>query len=425
MASIACLTMCFALPVAAQQVLRAELRPFLPPQGEGIPKVFAAKGFVYKGFSYYPAMRFDVLSTSNVYAQQDGEKSDVIYKLSPEISVLKEYKNILLSSKLRTVSKRYGDTKDENRDDVYFDFAANYELNSQWNIPFRYAQSLYSRDRGEPLNQSATRAPLRIKQQQVETGVSKRFNRLILSLRGGYDTMRFSDGRSIVDGSDIIYRDNDRKTYMGQIGAKYEFLRGLNGDAEHVAFARLKYSENKFLRRNFTGVGFTGLSRNGTNLGGFFGLETKYKGLLFANIGLGYFMQAYDEASLDSIGALDFGAEVEYSISPRWMVGLQLDRDIMQDNDIVEGQVVTQLRLSTEYEVYHRLYLDGEYGYTQRHFDQIGRTDTVGSYSLGALYLLNQNLRAQVKASFTDYQSDVPGSSFKTNNLLFSLIGKL
>lgn len=423
--SAACLSMFFTMPVAAQQVLRAEQRAFLPPQSEGIPKVFDAQGFVYKGFSYYPAMRLDILSTSNVYAQQQGEKSDVIYKLSPEISVLKEYKNLQLSSKLRTASKRYSDTKGENRDDVYFNFAANYELNSRWSIPFRYEQSLYSRDRGEPLNQSASREPLRIKQQHIETGISKRFNRLILSLKGGYDSMRFSDGQSLVNGSAIIYRDNDRKTYMGQVGAKYEFLRGVGGDAEHIAFARLKYSENKFARRNFTGAGFTGLSRNGSNIGTFFGLETKYKGLLFANIGVGYFTQDYDEASLDRIGALDFGAEVEYSISPRWMVGLHLDRDITQDNDIVEGQIATQLRLSTEYEVYHRLYLDGEYGYSQRHFDQIGRTDVVGSYSLGALYLLNQNLRAQVKASFTDYQSDVPGSSFKTNSLLFSLIGKL
>jgi len=413
------------MPAQAQQVLRAEQRVFLPPQSGGIPKVFNAKGFVYKGFSYYPSLRFDLQSTSNVYAQEKNAQSDYVYTISPEINVIKEYKKLILSATLASMSKRYQDNGGENKDDVHFKFAANYDLNSQWSIPLRYEQKLYSRNRGDVLSQSATTEPLRIKSQYVQSGISKRFNRLILSLKGEYNTLRFNDGRSSVDGSPIIYRDNDQDAYAGQIGAKYEFLRGTDGDAEHIAFARLKYSAHKFLRRNYSGAGFTGVSRNSTNFGALFGMETRYKGLLFANIGIGYFIQDYDEKSIDSIGALDFGAEIEYSLSPRWMVGLALDRDITQDNDIVAGQLTTSMRLSTEYEIYHRLYIDGEYGYTQRNFSQIGRKDVEDRYSLGALYLLNQNLRAQIKASHLDYQSDAAGSSYKTNSLLFSLIGKL
>ncbi len=414
-----------AMPANAQQVLRAEERVFLPPQSEGIPKVFNAKGFVYKGFSYYPRLRLDVLSTSNVYAREDDVQSDFVYTANPEINVIKEYKKLILSATFSSMSKRYHDNEGENRDDIYFKFAANYALNSKWSIPLRYEHSLYSRARGDVLNQSATREPLRIRNQYIQTGISKRFNRLILSLKGEHNTLRFNDGRSRRDGRPVIYRDNDQDTYAGQIGAKYEFLRGRKGRAEHIAFARLKYSAHKFLRRDYTGAGFSGLSRDSTNIGAFFGVETKYKGLLFANIGLGYLMQDYDETRIENVDALDFGAEIEYSLSPRWMVGLQLDRDITQDNDIIEGQLTTSLRLSTEYEIYHRLYVDGEYGYTQRDFEQIGRKDAANRYSLGALYLLNQNLRARINVSHIDYQSDVAGSSYKTNNILFSLIGKL
>jgi hypothetical protein len=409
----------------AQQVLRAEKRAFSAPSEEGIPKSLEAPGLIYKGFSYYPSMKVSSTYISNVYAQETNEIEDIVLKVSPAIRITKEYKKLQLASDLRVIAERYNELKEENKEDVHFSLAGDYEISSKWNIPLRIKSSVISRDRGEPLSQSATREPLRIKQFSASSGISKRFNHLILSLIGGYDKTQFADGTSLLDGDDVVYRDNDRTAYTGQVGARYEFIRGSGGDVEHIVFSNMHYKSNQFKRRDFVGGSFSGLSRDNTEIAGFIGLETSYKDLLFANIGVGYFINDYEEASLDNVDGLALDAKIEYALSPKWQVGLDLGREVSQDNDLLQGEVKTSFRLFSEYEVYSRLYLDGAYAYNQFDVGQTGREDEENRYNFGVLYLLNQNLRARVGLSYTNYESNIEDSSFQSSSAIFSLIGKL
>lgn len=409
----------------AQQVLREEQRKFLAPQERGIPKVLNAEGMVFKGFSYYPSLNISTIYSSNIYSQNDNEIDDYITRYTPSLRIAKDYKKWRLAADARAAIERYRDISSENKEDYFLSFNSDYEISSRWNLPVRFEHKVTSRDRGDPLASRTTTEPLKIAETTFNTGLSKRFNRFILSLNGSYEQQLYDDGTALQDGSPIINKDNDFKSYGVRLGGKYELLRGADGKPEHIIFGHVTYKDSRYARRNFVNGDFSGRLRDNIGMSGFLGLETSYKDRFFANIGLGYLKTSYEEEGIDDVKEFDFSAEVEYSLTPKWMIGALIDREVSEDTDIIEGEVVTTYNFFSEYEIFSRLYADFEYEFEEREIEQLDQKEDSHRFDFGILYLLNKNLRARLGASFEDNQSTEETDNFEKHQILFSVIGRL
>ncbi len=419
------LTVSFSQFAGAQGVLRAEKRVFLAPEEGGISPDFIPKGLVYKGFTYFPTLRIAQAYNSNVYAEADGGQDDFILRVSPSIKILKNYGGLNLSATGQIKAERYQRFTDEGKEDISLNLSGDYVLNSRWAIPFSIDYSSFTLRRGDPLSQKATSEPLTYTQKTAALGLSRRFNRLKLSLQGQVEETLYNDGTALLSGAPVIYRDNDRRGYSGRLGLRYDLGLGEGGDAEHILFANLDYKTSKYLRRDYSNGSFSGILRNNTEFGGFLGFETSHKNRLFANIGIGYFKNEYDDSRLTGLADIDFGAEIEYEFTPKWRLGGAFEREISQDNDIVQGEVETQMRLFTSYEIYSRLFVNGAYEFTEREYGQDRQTDNESEYKIGALYVLNRNWRMDMQASTIRFESGAPNESYDANVYTFSFVGKL
>jgi hypothetical protein len=409
----------------AQGVLRAEKRAFLPPETTGIPSDFAPNGLVYKGFTYYPSITLKQIYTDNVYAEPNDGQDDFLTKVTPSIKILKQYGGLQLATRADVTVERYKRFDGENTEDHNLVFSGTYTANSRWSMPFSFNYNSTSVRRGEPLSQSATAEPLGIVSRGASLGLTRRFNRLILNLTGRYDEAFYDDGKTLITGAPVIYRDNDRQIYSGRLGLRYDLALGAGGRAEHILFANLDIKDSRYKRRDYVNGGFSGVYRDSVELGGFIGLETSYEDRLFANIGIGYFKNDYDDPSLIALDDIDFGAEIEYALTPKWRLGAEIDREITQDNDIVQGEVETRYAFTSSYEVYSRLYLDGGIEYTERKYGQDQQTDKETTYKAGMLYLLNQNWRLGFDAAVASFDSSRANQSFDRNIYSLSIIGKM
>lgn len=390
------------------------------------PAEYQPKGLMFRGFHYMPSLTVTSQYDDNIYAASRNEQSDIVTTIRPNLTVSKDYKGLFLNLQAGGDFKRYGEYDSENKDGYNFALKGNFEANSRMKFPFSLSHSTRARDRFDPLGTSLTTSePLRVKNDEASFGVVRRFNRLSLGLIGRYGLTDLEDGMSGV--TPVIFSDNNRSEAEGRIELTYEFLRGESSSEapEHYLYAILKRGHQDFEKRSFDGVDFTGLKRDRDTMGALVGFQTNYKDRLLANIGGGYMEQNFEEASLGSTGTYDLKADIDYLLTPKWMLGFEAGREIAQDNDVLRGIVQSQYALTSQYELLHNIYLDSALGYGTDDFTDTAREDENVSGKVGLSYVLSPRLKGTLEGFRLERESSEAGRDMGRSVVMIGIKGSL
>ena len=327
---------------------------------------------------------------------------------------------------LEAQAERFADLSDENNETYKAKFTADIIGNSQWSFPVSLLHEKGVRDRTRPLTTQTANERLDVSYTTASAGVRRQFNRLNLSLLGNYESLRNDDGIGLDGQTRVVFSDKDRETYGATLGLTYEFPRHAFSEfAEHNLFTNFTYAENKLKRRQFLGNSFSGPLASFTEYGFLSGFETTYKGLIFANIGLGATQQLYDDAALNDVKTFNVSARVNYNLTPKSTLNFNALRIVDPDNGLAQGVITSDYGIGADYELKHNLFTGVDLGYTNFDFDEIGRTDDDYHGSAYLRYHHGKNIESMIELNYQNRQSTEIERGFDRLGLMFRLTGKI
>ncbi len=416
-----------ALPAYGQTQLRQDRQLLQLPIDERIPEELTAPGVQYKGMIIKPILETDLIYDSNIYAEDKSENTDFILSLKPEISFLKRVEAHRFLAGVSANLERFIKEPDENNEEYNAFIRGNIDLGKKMAALVSAAYVHKTRQRSTPKSGGDfSDEPVYIDTYSGYGGIERRFGRLNISLLGSYAHIENENGWSSATDETVIYSDNDRDVYGASIKLRYSIPRGSAGEEGHILYADYKINKHEYKRQEHDGTGFLGIKRDNMEQGFLAGFETEYKGILFANLGAGYFWQEYDDSRLDTTDSLDFNADIAWNVLPKMTLSFNASREIEQNNDFLGGYVRSSYGLGVDYEFLHNLYLDSSFTYADYDFSgNANREDNDYITRLGIRYLHSRNFESAIDLTSHVRNSDAPENEFERMIFMMRLTGKL
>ncbi len=381
---------------------------------------FEPKGLIVSHFIVLPSLGVGYEYNDNLYASETNEEADMAFVVSPGLSIQKQKDKNYISAQLESEIVRYLDNTNENLENYSLDVNGAYELRHDLILPYGIGYERYHQDRADNLSRVFTKEPLSVTDLELTAGVAYKPNRFGLNVNLNHLQKTFEDGVSFLDPSRrVINSDANYETNQVEVRASYEL------PVNHTVFASGVYGSTKYDKAIFDegAQTYTSTFRDAKTLGALLGLTTKYKGLVSAEIGVGYAAIDFDNPTLSDVENVAIDAELDYNVTRLSSIGLDLTRRLVQDNEIIQGIVQTNGTLSLDHELRRYLVLNAQASYTNRDYDGINREDDVYNLGLGFTYRPSPYYNIQGRYVYSTQDSNFAGNDFDRNLFMLRLTG--
>lgn len=245
----------------------------------------------------------------------------------------------------------------------------------------------------------------------ASAGVTQRFNRLSLGLRGNIDRGVFEDAR-LTNGSILDQSDRNENRYGVQLRAGYEVTPGLIPFVEALADTRV-YDQK---------IDSSGFARDSTGFGGRIGTTFELTRLLTGEVSAGYQTRHYDDARLRDLNGPLVDAALIWSATPLTTVRLRAQSQIDETTVAFSSGVLFQrASLEVQHDLRRNLSVTAALALSEADYRgvQIQEDGIAGSVKVD--YRMTRSL--VVRASFTHerLKSSSPGSDYTANTYLIGL----
>jgi hypothetical protein len=396
------------------------------PVYERLPEELRAKPLTYGGLQYQASSVFETRYDDNILARS-SKSSDYIVAIKPKILLSKDYSAHQFKAGASANIERFASRSAENKEDLSLFAKALLFANHKWEFPLFAGFNKKARQRNRPQALSSHK-PLDINRFRASAGATRRFNRLSLGALGEYVRVDNENGRQINSGAAAIYDDDDRDIYRAKLKARYDISQGSPGEGgapSHILFADFIAGRHEYDRLSYVNGRYSGTSGDRNEFAVLAGIESDYKGLLFAKLGAGYTRQEFDDQTLEDVETIDMLARIAYNFTPKLTLRLDASRELDQDSGFTQGITETGYILGADYELLHNLYMRGELGYSDFEFEGVNREDEEISAGLGLTYYHSPRLESHLGLQWQDRSSSAINSDFDRLVLLLSLTGKL
>lgn len=407
---------------AEAQYLRDERVMLQMPVDERIPPELKPQPMQFQGFIVKPAVGLESFYDSNVLVEPNGEEADFALRVKPELTLQKLYDNHSFIVGGRASFDRYASVSEENRADYDGFFRGVLGQGGRFQIPYNFELSRENRDRKTPVNRALTREPGYRDRGAAETGFLKTFNRLTLGLIGRYESESFSNERSASTGAPVVFDDLDKDSLRGTLRLRYEFPGETAKTPQHILYADLYNEHQDFKRLSYVGGGYNGDDGDQDIRGFMAGVESDYKGLVFANLGAGYEEREFEDPDLNAVSLVNLKARVDYNILPKLTLNLEGGRSLTQDNGFVQGIKRWYAGAGADYELQHNLYAGISSRYTDFSFIDAARgTEEDLMNELGLRYIHSPHLQSNIQLQYQTREAQDPDYSFDRTIILLGL----
>jgi hypothetical protein len=392
------------------------------PVNQRIPFDLRPKQLEFRGFLYEPKITVDTLYDSNALAQSDNPQSDFILQISPSLMIDKHFEDHILKFGATAQINRYAELHDENttQPEVFFKGALN--NSGPLKLPFDFNYTKEVRQRRIPQKNGLTIQPGKIDIFNAETGFIRSFNRLSLGLMGLYESKQYTNEILARTNTKAVNDDLDRAEYRGTLKIKYEFPSENRTQPHHVLYTDIFRARQNYKRLAFTEGDYTGENGDRDITGFLSGIETRYKGLVFANIGAGYEKHSFDDKNLEDVDIFNLKASIDYNILSKLTLNLTTSSGISQDNGFLQGVKVFSAGFGGDYELQHDLYASANIRNIQYKFIDSTRNqedDIIGELELKKLN--SENLTSKASVVYQDRRADDPQFAFDRMTFMLGL----
>lgn len=401
-----------------RQIRREPDQQALKVVDERLEPALRPVAILWRGFEIYPLLETSQRHESNIFATEGSEESDFVTVVNPSLFLSKRLGRHNFSYLIEGDAKKYWNNSDEDNLNFNTKLSGVIEMRREVRFPFEVGYRIGHEKRSQNFSTNFATEPIQFKTFNSALGVSYDPNRIGLSLVARNTQIRFDDGVNNI-GQTVIRSDSDRD--INELEARVSYDLAPN----HKPFVSLTYTDTDYKRADFQAGGFTGPERDSKSIGALAGWELVYKGLVEGYLGLGYAERDYESDQIEDVKSARVAGNIAWNVSKKATLSLGLRRQISEDNEILSGIVLSQARLSLDYEFLHNLFFEAFADKALADFRESSREDDIFSLGTGIRYTLNPKYSFSGHYDYQTRDSNAPGLDFNNHKFMVRFNARL
>jgi hypothetical protein len=368
---------------------------------------YDAKGIPLGGFRLFPALDTSASYDDNVF-KRDAAQSDWFFTISPAARLKSEWGRHFLELYSGLNYYNYQTYSGENLTDWNIGTDGRIDISRAANVT---ANAFYGQMHelwSAPNNIAGYQAaPNRYFQAHADLAAIYQPNRLGFGLGGVWDNYNWTNVPKI--GGGFLYNDDrDNNEYQLYFKSYYDFSPGYSG------FLKVSYDERDFglyYDRSNLHRGSHGYRIDG-------GVDLQITHLVKGEIFIGYLQQNFASPALKDVSGLDFGAELDWYVSPVLTAHLSGKRTL--NNVVLSGVSVSDdksVSLSADYEFRPNIIVQSHVSYTNSRYVGSSRTDSYPGVGVGIKYLMNRYASFDVNYNYSSRSTDTAALEYTDNTV--------
>ena len=394
--------------------------PVLPrrnrPQEDANP--YAPIGIGVGALRLYPYVEGGIGYDSNPTRASGGAKGAGFARTEAGLSVQSDWSQHELKGTLRAGYSNYFNTKNANRADAAVDFNERVDVSRDTTLNFEERYNYDTQNPGSTVLPALGAGVTTVGRPVVQTfgaaaGVTQKFNRLSLSLRGGLERTVYDDAK-LSDGTIADLSASNVNDYSLRARAAYELSPGFSPFAEVTGSIR-KHDQ----RFDNTALKF---ERDSRGVSAVAGANFEISRLLTGEVDVGYGTRHYDDARLADLRGLLVDAALTWTPTPLTTIRLKAATNLAETNTSgASGALVRSAGIELSHALWRNLTLGATLNYTNTDYQGIKQTDQLLAAGLKAEYSLTRSI--VLRSSFTHerLKSTAPGTDYTANVFLLGL----
>ena len=355
-------------------------------------------------FDATPALTVGARYDDNVFAQEDGKKSDLIGVISGQMLLNSDWNRNLVQIDAHAEYDGYADNTDESHVTGGVGALGRLDLTRSFALIGRalYDHRVESRiDTGAP---TFTKHPVEYEQGLAEVGVVQAFNRLKLQADLGVNAVSF-DNAETPAGTPVIQDYRDRTLVSGRLRADY----ALGPDASTY----LQITANDRIYGSRAGD-IAGYDRNSQGFDAEAGVSFDLRDLSRGEIGVGYIYQGFADPRIANVSGPGARGRLQYFPTGLTTVTFDVER-VVADSALAQSPayLLTSTDIRVDHELLRNVILLATAGYSQADYEGVDRTDSRPFAQAGVTYLMNRAISWKLLYSVLHQSSsgsgDIPG----------------
>lgn len=350
-------------------------------------------------FLFFPKLTVEVERTNNLFRAETDTRSDEILLISPEFTLRSDWDLHTAALKVKATRAKHRDNGSENWIDYEAALDGRIDVVEKARLNGLLKFSRKHEDRGSPDDPDQD-APALYHVGRLElTGT---YNLDAILLRSRFRLLR-SDYR---DSGAVNNDDRDRFEYNLRSRAGYEWIEGSS------VFVEISGD----LREFDDVLDDDGVNRSSEGYELLLGNTLDLSGVLFAELGLGYRSQTFDDADLKRAEGFSFLGKLVWN--PTDILTVKgLVRRLVRETTVTgaSSTFTSRFELSADYELLHNVILDAAAKFELQDFRGIDREDELLQLKAGAKYLIGPNFTAGAKFLFEERRAEVADGSYSVS----------
>ena len=390
-----------------------------PPPDDDVVSVYdrdrdqyKAKGIPVGAFILRPTIDVLTYSSSNIFAQENNEESDIVYVVKPGVSLASNWYSHGIKLHANTNVGRYSSNSDENYVDYILGAAGRLDVRRGIYVFTNAKHQHRHEERGSPDDVNGTK-PTEYDENVALIGVTRDVGRVALNFSAEAKQLDYDDARTNA-GIVINNDDRDRKEFKYNAKASYEFIPNYKAFTRFTYDVR-SYDEQATVSRDSKGYNIVA----GTSVH----LTGKVKGDVYA----GYLRQNYDAAQLNSINNFDLGSAMLWNVTDLTSLRFGLKRSVQETTEnLSSGYVTTGATITAEHELRRNILLGANLSYSNNNYTgsagSTERDDDLYKTGLELGYFLPRpGLSVQTKYNYTERDSNIVNNDYTDNRFSVKL----
>jgi hypothetical protein len=370
-------------------------------------------GLKISGFILSPSVGVGTTFNDNIFATQNGKKSDVVTTISPKLLITTDWNQHSLRFSGEGTLARYATNSVEDHETVDLKADGRLDVFKDLSVSGALGYQLDSEERGS-VDEAGGLTPTEFTIGSLAGEIFNKWNRLSVRAGGQYHVYDFDDVAT--NTGSINNDDRDRGEYVLDTSIGYEI------QSEYEAFIQLIWT----LVDYESALDDNGLNRDSEGYEIRVGTRIDLTGLLFGDVFVGYVTRDYDDATLETVDKVIGGVDLTWNITPLTTIKGGFSRLISETTLAnASGSISTKLQASVDHELLRNLIVSASSSLSTDDLEGSARADDNFGAGVGAKYLLNRNFSIMLNYDHTKRESNASGADYNSNRVFLRVQGHL
>jgi hypothetical protein len=326
-----------------------------------------------------------VTSNSNVYAQNNNEKSDVIVRVGGEAVGRTDWTVHEVGFDVSAYHNEYLDLSDESAETLHGGLRGRVDVTRDFSLGARVFADKGVEQRYDPADLGGLEKPIEFTVVGTELNADYTNDRVRWNNAVGVNDYNYKDGRIIGTGAIADQDFRDRKTTFGRTRLSYAISPDL------AVFTQATVHDESYSSTQLVG----GLPRSRDSLGYTVsaGVDFELTSLVRGDIAVGYLNEDKDDDYFSDVDGLSVDGRLQWFPTRLTTVTFTGSRSVA-DTGVFDSPsaLSTNFRAQIDHELRRNIILSAYAGMTGYEYQEIDRTDDMTNYGVSARYKMNKRL---------------------------------